>query len=51
LITGVGLGLVPGAGVLLSGTYGILDLFLLKKILPVEGAIVFLNKKLPTIFH
>jgi len=51
LITGVGLGLVPSAGVLLSGTYGILDLFLLKKILPVEGAIVFINKKLPSIFH
>jgi len=51
LITSIGLGLIPSAGIPFSVAYGILDLFLLEKVLPVKGPIVFLNRKLPTIFR
>lgn len=47
-VTGIGLGIVPNIGLALSGTYGLLDCFLLDKVLPVDGALIFLNKKLPT---
>ena len=46
-VTNMGMGF---AGPILSETYGLLDSFIIDKVLKVDGAIVFINRKLPSIF-
>jgi len=50
-IAGIGLSLIPGAGSFISSAVGALDSFILERVLPVKGPVVFLNQKLPTIFQ
>lgn len=49
-ITGVGTGLIPIAGFAISASLGAIDTFLLEKLIPNKGALVFLNQKLPSIY-
>lgn len=49
-IAGTVVGLIPGIGSLVSCGYSLADTFLLDKILSTQGPIVFLDKKLPSIY-
>lgn len=49
-LTGFGSGFIPVAGPAISGAFGLMDSFLLEKVLPTKGAIVFLDTKMPSIF-
>ncbi len=48
-LTGTGTGFIPGFGGAISATFGLLDSFVLERMFPVNGAIVFLDNKLPSI--
>lgn len=50
-ITGVGTGLIPTAGFAISASLGAIDTFLLEQLLPNNGALVFLNQKIPSIYQ
>lgn len=50
-LASTGIGLIPGVGAIVSGATGLLDTFLLEKILPAPGAISFLNSMYPSIFR
>lgn len=45
-----GIGLIPGAGVVLGTGLGAADSFLLEEVLPYSGIVAFLDKKYPSIF-
>ncbi len=45
-----GVGLIPIAGSVISSALSAIDSFLLTKILPTPGPLIFLDKKLPTLF-
>jgi hypothetical protein len=49
-LASTGIGAIPGIGTMLAATLGILDTFLMEKVLPKPGAITFLNKLYPSIF-
>lgn len=49
-LASTGLGIVPGAGVALGAVAGLLDTFLVEKILPQNGPVTFLSKTYPSVF-
>jgi hypothetical protein len=50
LVTATGLGLIPGLGTLIGLGFGVLDTFLLEKVLPKSGVWTFINRMYPSIF-
>jgi hypothetical protein len=48
-LTGAGIGMIPVVGGVISTGLGLIDNFILEKLFPVNGAIVFLDNKLPSI--
>lgn len=50
-ITGTGIGVVPIIGGPVSSVFGALDTFLLEKVFPQNGAKMFIDKKLPSIYR
>lgn len=45
-----GIGLIPGIGTVASGAIGLLDTFLLEKMLPQSGPLIFLKRQYPSLF-
>lgn len=50
-LASTGIGLLPVVGTIAGGVAGLLDTFLLEKVLPVPGAVSFLNNMYPSIFR
>jgi hypothetical protein len=50
-LASTGLGCVQGAGPVLGAVFGLLDTFLVEKILPRSGAVTFLGKAYPSVFQ
>jgi hypothetical protein len=50
-LASTGIGLIPVVGTVAGGVTGLLDTFLLEKVLPSPGAISFLNNMYPSIFR
>lgn len=50
-LASTGIGLIPVVGNFIGGALGLLDTFLLEKVLPAPGAISFLNNIYPSIFR
>ncbi len=49
-IASTGIGLIPGYGNVIGGALGLIDSFLLEKLLPKSGPVAFLGKLYPSIF-
>jgi hypothetical protein len=50
-LASTGFGAIPVAGPVLGAVAGLLDAFLVEKILPENGPITFLSKSYPSIFE
>jgi hypothetical protein len=50
LAANAGLGLIPGYGTIISLAEGVVDTFLLDKLLPSSGVLSFLNNSIPSVF-
>lgn len=50
-LASTGIGLIPVVGTIAGGVTGLLDTFLLEKVIPTPGAISFLNNMYPSIFR
>lgn len=48
-LCGNGVGLIPVFGGAISATFGLVDTFILERMFPADGAMVFLDNKLPSI--
>ena len=49
-LTTTGVGMIPGVGIVAGPVLGLLDSFLVEKLLPKSGVLTFLGKQYPTIF-
>lgn len=49
-LIGTGIGLIPGAGILLSVAVSVADQYLFEKVMPSKGIISFINRGYPSVF-